>query len=259
MRRHPLSREHRALKPFLAFKTLAISTVPIDFSGRSVYAPDGSKRNNCEGLMLIRLSIGIAWVFISFGCATPPQVFNLDMPVVAPKDIQVLDRRPEEAKRFRTAPQRDTGTTEYWFGDDNFSPDRMTILRSGFQQRLGDKLSGRIITINSFEVRMFNPNSGIGENRLESGAAAAASVQGGFLATLLGTLLGGIIVDMTGDYRDERSIMCEIQGSSNGKSFWAKKVVRYPKAQMEAGVNEVIRETIGVATDTILKNLLPTQ
>jgi hypothetical protein len=181
------------------------------------------------------------------------------MPVDASKDIQVLDSRPEEAKRFRTAPQRDTGTTEYWFGDDNFSPDRMAILRSRFQQRLGGKLSGRTITITSFEVRMFNPNAGIDENRFSRDAGAAASVQGGSLGTLLGTLLGGIIVGMTGDYRDDRSIMCEIEGSSNGKSFWAKKVVRYPKAQMEAGVNEVIRETIDVATDSILKNLLPTQ
>src|SRR6266480_2021701 len=87
-RRQPPSREHNALKPFLVFKTLVISTVPIDFSWRSVYAPDSSKRNNFEGLMLIRISMGIAWFFISFGCATPPLVFNIDMPVVAPKDIQ---------------------------------------------------------------------------------------------------------------------------------------------------------------------------
>ena len=106
---------------------------------------------------------------------------------------------------------------------------------------------------------MFNPNAGIDENRFSMGAGAAASVQGGGLGNLLGTLLGGIIVDMTGDYRDDRSIICEIQGTSNGKSFWAKQVVRYPKAQMEAGVNEVIREAIDVATDSILKSLLPTQ
>ena len=204
--------------------------------------------------MLTRLSIWIAWVLFSFGCATSPQVFKIDMPVHAHKGIQVLDSRPEETKRFRTAPQRETGTTEYWFGDDNFSPDRMTVLRSRFQERLGDSLSGSTIRITSFEVRIFNPNAGIDENRFSRGAGAAASVQGGFL----GTLFGGIIAGMTEDYRGDRSIICEIEGTSNGKSFWAKKVVRYPKAQMEAGVNEVIREAIDVATDNILKNLLPT-
>lgn len=158
----------------------------------------------------------------------------------------VIDSRPEATKQARVT-HRESGTPEFWLGDDSFSPDRMTILQSRLHDKIGDKVSKNTVAITSFEIRLFNPNPGIGDGHFVTGVTNSPW-------GLLGALSAGAMIGAIQGHNSDRSIICEIEGLSEGNHFSARKVVRLPESQVEEGLNEVIRHTIDKIADDILQS-----
>lgn len=185
-------------------------------------------------MLLLRPLLAVVCALASFGCGAPSQKFKIDMPVTVNNAVQVVDLRPVEQRLYRRT-YEGSDITAFRFGDDDFVPDRMTILRSRLQERLRDTLRGKTVSITSFQVTM------------------TYTAPPGLPSNLLAALIIGAIEDRKG----ERLIFGEIAGVIEGQVFRENIMERFPKDKVEEGVQDVLLKTIDAAARNINSLSIP--
>ncbi len=182
-------------------------------------------------------------VVLLAGCSTPSH-FKLDSAESHSAGFTVIDNRAPDQKIYQDPSI--LGRSEYLYGDENFTPDRLAVFKTKLGQKLGDKLTGKTVIVNTFEVKMtysgFDP-----EQRDPSmyGPKAESAVR------MVMPLMANIE-----NYTAVKTLKCEIAGSINNGAFEGMYVGMYETGDLEAGMKETINEAIRIAIENIVKKSL---
>ena len=107
------------------------------------------------------------------------------------------DIRPAKEKKFKNANKSDP-TVRY--GDNQFSPNRMSVLKGALAFKLGNKLDGHKVDVQNFDFVAFIPN------RLNSSSTA-------------GALLGPIGAVIVGSKPNTDLFICSLKASFDGQTI----------------------------------------
>jgi len=177
------------------------------------------------------------------GCSTPSH-FKLDNAESHSAGFTIIDNRAPGQKIFQDPSV--LGRSEYLYGDDNFTPDRLTVFQTKLWQKFGNKLAGKTVVINTFEAKMtfsgFDP-----EQRDPSmyGPKAESAVR------MAMPLMANIE-----NYTAVKTLKCEITGTINNRTFEGMYVGMYETGDLEAGMKETINEAIRITIENIVKKSL---
>lgn len=177
------------------------------------------------------------------GCSTPSH-FKLDNVEIHSADFTVIDNRAPDQKIFQDPSV--LGRSEYLYGDDNFTPDRLAVFKTKLGKKFGDKLTGKTVIINTFEVKMtysgFDP-----EQRDPSmyGPKAESAVR-----------MAMPLVANIENYTAVKTLKCEIVGTINNGTFEGMYVGMYETGDLETGMRETINEAIRITIENIVKKSL---
>jgi hypothetical protein len=158
------------------------------------------------------------------------------------KRLNFVDARPDIEKVFR--PYSQGSEPIHRFGDENFQPDRMTILEQAFQNRLNGSFSGSTARIKKFEVIAFCPK-GIGMSRGYSEDS---------FEMMFGPIFGSVLYKM-GAPKGKDFFACHIEGDIDGKGFKVFDKEEYDglidMGAAKKAVNILIKRTIDMAVKEI--------
>lgn len=118
--------------------------------------------------------------------------------------FEFIDLRPNEDKIFRAVKEEHPF---HYYGDKEFVPDRMDVLKGALTQHLGQKLNGHRIEVKRFEFIAYIPGLLAGTDFIGKGAT-----YGG----LLGAAVAATIAD-TPDMGDR--FICSIEAAVDGKQI----------------------------------------
>jgi hypothetical protein len=126
--------------------------------------------------------------------------------------FEIADLRAPDSKVLQV--QEYSGVKEIYLGDNSVSPKPFELLKAWLQAKAGGKLAGQKVELTGFELRIFDGNSSVDQERL---GAASTSVPGGALAAPIAGLLISAIereIKTSASYRITVNGE-EIRGSAN--------------------------------------------
>jgi hypothetical protein len=98
----------------------------------------------------------IALLFLAACQSTPTRAPEEIVTLIAPADktpsFRLVDERPQGERMRRSEDTRSFDGPTIILGDANLAPEPMAVLRNSLQDKLGDKLNGKTISIDKFEV-----------------------------------------------------------------------------------------------------------
>jgi hypothetical protein len=83
---------------------------------------------------------------------TPEEIITLTGPVDKTPSFRLIDERPQGERLRRAEETRSLDGPTIILGDVNVSPEPMAVLRNALQDKLGDKLAGKTISIDKYEI-----------------------------------------------------------------------------------------------------------
>lgn len=174
------------------------------------------------------------------GCA--PSVGLVQIPTPTTKStniIQVLDSSPPDQRESRTS-RPGAGYIVSYLGDDKFSPNPMTFLRTFLQEGLSERLDGKTVSIASFKVSVSNTPKGSGQKFVNISSPIA----------VLGSVAANTAISDVVETDNDRMVFCEVEIRVDGKSFKANEMLRSPKAKVEERIIGLVQKSVqAVARD----------
>jgi len=172
------------------------------------------------------------------GCSMVYQIDNFENSTK--KGLNFVDARPDIEKTFRSYSRESIPI--HRFGDENFSPDRMTILENAFQNKLNNSFSRSTVRITKFEVLVFCPkaiNMSRGINPIT-------------FEMMFGPVLGRVLYDLKTP-KGKDFFACQIEGDVDGKKFMAISKEEFEglidMRSAKKAVNKLIHRTIDIAAE----------
>lgn len=83
---------------------------------------------------------------------TPEEIVTLIGPADKAPSFRLVDERPQGERLRRSEDSRSLDGPTIILGDANLAPEPMALLRNSLQDKLGDKLSGKTIVIDKYEI-----------------------------------------------------------------------------------------------------------
>ncbi len=83
---------------------------------------------------------------------TPEEIITLAGPADKTPSFRLVDERPQGERLRRSEETRSLDGPTIILGDSNVSPEPMAMLRNALQDKLGDKLNGKTISIDKYEI-----------------------------------------------------------------------------------------------------------
>ena len=168
-----------------------------------------------------RLGFLVAAATLASACATPPGSvrYNLTAAMSTPTGaVQLTDGRPADSKTSHS-----NGEPKWFYGDDQFSPDRLTVLRQKMETRLAAGAGPRTVTVTRFDVVNYYA---------KTEADIRAANNPGMMFGAVGALVGSLVAEaMKPSVEPQDQILCDIQGTVEGHPF----VVNFARAYQRAG------------------------
>jgi len=177
------------------------------------------------------------------GCSTPSH-FKLDNAESHSAGFTIIDNRAPGQKIFQDPSV--LGRSEYLYGDDNFTPDRLAVFKAKLGQTFGDKLAGKTVIVNTFEVKMSYSGFDPGQHDPSMYGAKAE----------LPLRMAMPLMSDIENYRAVKTLKCEIAGTINNRAFEGMYVGMYETSDLEIGMKETINEAIRIAIENIVKKSL---
>ncbi|WP_291009430.1 hypothetical protein [Hydrogenophaga sp.] len=175
---------------------------------------------------------------------------NIGINLGEPAQFNWVDQRSAEEKQTRLDPSVGSGNQLFILGDDKVSPPPADLMRAWLQQTAGNRLSGRSVSLDKFELRIFDPSVSVDQERLFT---ASASVPGGLIAApLAGAFIYGIE-----KMRREIGVYTNIHIAINGTAIFAQGERKYRGSVSE----KEIAQSVQVALDDLASKIeihLPT-
>ncbi len=82
----------------------------------------------------------------------PEEIVSLIGPADKTPSFRLVDERPQGERLRRSDDARSFDGPTIILGDANLAPEPMALLRNSLQDKLGDKLAGKTISINKYEI-----------------------------------------------------------------------------------------------------------
>ena len=185
-----------------------------------------------------RIRIAVAAVVVSFivsGCYRQSQHYVIATPLSdAPLSFQLLDQRPASDKDASV----EIYPAKHHLGDDQTSPDRMSLLRGKIQERLGSRLAAKTVVIDRFAIT----------NKYKGDTDQGT-------ADIHQALLSPLVTYFLKDEIASDEIICEIHGSVGGQAFGVVLQQPYPIRASPETVETTIGQTTLRAIDTAISDL----
>ena len=196
--------------------------------------------NNNLSLKFLAGTLSLLTCLVMMSCAI---VYPIDAPDNSTaKRLNFVDSRPYIEKTFRPSSRASEPVDR--FGDENFQPDRMTILEQTLQNKLNDSFSGSTVRIQKFEVFSFCPNA--------IGMARGYSKES--FEMMFGPLFGPVLYNMNAP-KGSDFFGCQIEGDINGKEFKAFSKEEFSglvdMGAAKKAVNILIKRTIDMTVQEI--------
>ncbi|MGB8337717.1 MAG: hypothetical protein WCE43_02465, partial [Burkholderiales bacterium] len=107
--------------------------------------------------MIINKSFFIFALLILAACQsaptrTPEEIVTLIGPPDKSPSFRLIDERPQGERLRRSDDSRSLDGPTIILGDANLAPQPMALLRNSLQDKLGDKLNGKTISIDKYEI-----------------------------------------------------------------------------------------------------------
>lgn len=174
------------------------------------------------------------------GCAPSVGLVHIPSPTTkSTTTIQVLDNRPPDQRESHTS-RPGAGYIVSYLGDDKFSPDPMTFLRTLLQEGLSERLTGKTVSIISFKVSVSNTPKGSGQKFVNISSPIA----------ILGSVAANTAISDVVETDNDRMVFCEVEIRVDGKSFKTNEMIRSPKAKVEDRIIGLVQKSVlAVARD----------
>ena len=82
----------------------------------------------------------------------PEEIITLAGPADKTPSFRLIDERPQGERLRRSEETRSLDGPTIILGDANVSPEPMAVLRNALQDKLGEKLTGKTISIDKYEI-----------------------------------------------------------------------------------------------------------
>ena len=172
--------------------------------------------------------------------------YNLPAALTPPTGaVQVIDARPADSKTWR-GPSLTDLSPRWVYGDDQFSPDRLTVLRQKLERHFLDAGGSHAVTIVRFEV----------VNSFAKNEADAWGAKSPFLtnpAPIYGpvgvAVAAGLEQLLKPDDEPQNRIICNIQGTIDGRPFAASAAQSYLSDDRSINDNAAVRSTVPLVID----------
>lgn len=166
--------------------------------------------------------------------------------------FKVIDARPD-LERTRRADDSPYDGPRIFFGDSNLTPDRMAVLKNYLQEKLGDKLAGKTITIEKFDIAETYltraRQAGSGGGGTVSGSVGGVIGSGGRGAVSVG-VVAPIFQAMQGEATDSR-VECDLRVKVDGVAFDAKNAATGEAKNREQTLRQTVSGALALIADKL--------
>jgi hypothetical protein len=196
--------------------------------------------------MIILRNLSILLVLILSACQSAPtrvpeEIITLVGPADKTPSFRLIDERPQGERLRRSEETRSLDGPTIILGDSNVSPEPMAMLRNALQDKLGDKLTGKTISIDKYEIaetyltktqQQSSGNSGVSGSVggvLGSGGRGGISIGLGF-PLLIGAMQNNV---------DSR-VEAILRGKVDGVAFEARNSLTAAARYREDTIRQVV-------------------
>ena len=196
--------------------------------------------DNCM-IQVGKLLVVFASLVILAGCATAPRVdskkvYQLQQASQSQSDIAIVDNRPGDEKHFQIK-----GNGGYYaLGDENFQPDRMSVLKNQLSNLLDGKKLNTPIVVESFKILIIDFTGAVGTSNFASGLGYTSGISNLF-------------------YPEDLMASCTIAIRIGNEKFEKKEFQTYPAAKFDEGLKDTVTKTIRMVAEQIKTVNMPQQ
>jgi hypothetical protein len=196
----------------------------------------------------------IALLFLAACQSAPTRAPEEIVTLIAPADktpsFRLIDERPQGERMRRSEDTRSLDGPTIILGDGNLAPEPMAVLRNSLQDKLGDKLSGKTISIDKYEVaETYLTNvrqQGNGGGNV-SGSVGGIFGSGGHSAVSIGLAFP---LFMSAMQNVDSRVEAVLRGKVDGVAFEARNSLTAAARYREDTIRQVVS---GLMANTITK------